>query len=62
LADVLVNGYGWGNFSMSLATFGDLSFPFLIVGRKENAGCWDQYQRSGACIAAATFEQTTRGH
>jgi hypothetical protein len=32
LADVLVDGYGWGSFSISLATFGDLGFPFLVVG------------------------------
>jgi hypothetical protein len=32
LADVLVNGYGWGSFSISLETFGNLNFPFLIVG------------------------------
>jgi hypothetical protein len=32
LADVSVDRYGWGSFSISLATFGDLSFPFLVVG------------------------------
>jgi hypothetical protein len=32
LANVLVDGYGLGNFSIRLATFGDLDFPFLIVG------------------------------
>jgi hypothetical protein len=32
LADVLVDGYSWGSFSISLATFGDLDFPFLVVG------------------------------
>jgi hypothetical protein len=32
LANVLVDGYGWGSFSISLATFGDLVFPFLVVG------------------------------
>jgi hypothetical protein len=31
LADVMVNGYGWGNFSISLASFGNQNFPFLIV-------------------------------
>jgi hypothetical protein len=32
LADVLINGYSWGSFSISLATFGNLNFPLLIVG------------------------------
>jgi hypothetical protein len=32
LASVLIDGYGWGSFSISLATFGDLDFPFPIVG------------------------------
>jgi hypothetical protein len=32
LANVLVNGYGWGSFPISLASFGDLDFPFLLVG------------------------------
>jgi hypothetical protein len=29
LANVLVDGYGWDSFSISLATFGDLDFPSL---------------------------------
>jgi hypothetical protein len=32
LANVLVDRYGLGSFSISLATFGDLGFPFLVVG------------------------------
>jgi hypothetical protein len=32
LADVLVDRYGWGSFSLSPATFGHLSFSFLVVG------------------------------
>jgi hypothetical protein len=32
LTDVLVNGYGWGNFSISLTFFGDLNFSFFIIG------------------------------
>jgi hypothetical protein len=32
LADILINGYGWGSFSISLASFGNLNFSFLIVG------------------------------
>jgi hypothetical protein len=35
LADILVNGYGWSSFSIGLASFGDLSFPFLMAGRRE---------------------------
>jgi hypothetical protein len=32
LADVQVNRYGWGSFSINLASFGNLNFSFLIVG------------------------------
>jgi propanediol dehydratase small subunit len=32
LANALVDGYSGGSFSISLATFGALGFPFLIVG------------------------------
>jgi hypothetical protein len=32
LANVLVHGHGRDSFSISLATFGDLDFPFLVVG------------------------------
>jgi hypothetical protein len=32
LTDVLVNDYGWGGFTVSLASFCDLVFSFLIVG------------------------------
>jgi hypothetical protein len=32
LADVLVNGYGWGSFSICLASFVNLNFSFPIVG------------------------------
>jgi hypothetical protein len=35
LTDILINGYGWGNFSISLASFGDLNFSFFIVGWRE---------------------------
>jgi hypothetical protein len=32
LSNVLVDGHDRGSFSISLATFGDLDFPFLVVG------------------------------
>jgi propanediol dehydratase small subunit len=32
LANALVDGYSGGSFSISLAAFGALGFPFLIVG------------------------------
>jgi hypothetical protein len=32
LANALIDGHGGGNFSISLATFGALGFPFLVVG------------------------------
>jgi hypothetical protein len=32
LTDILINGYGWSSFSIGLASFGDLSFSFLIAG------------------------------
>jgi hypothetical protein len=32
LTDVLINGYGLSSFSISLASFGNLSFSFLITG------------------------------
>jgi hypothetical protein len=35
LADVLINGYGWSNFSIGLASFGDLSLSFLMAGWRE---------------------------
>jgi hypothetical protein len=32
LTDVLVNGYGWGRFSIGLTSFCNLNFSFLIAG------------------------------
>jgi hypothetical protein len=32
LSNALVDGYGGGSFSISLAAFGALIFPFLVVG------------------------------
>jgi hypothetical protein len=32
LTDVLVNGYGWGSFSMGLASSGNLNFSFFVTG------------------------------
>jgi hypothetical protein len=32
LANVLADGHSWGSFCISLATFGALDFPFLVVG------------------------------
>jgi hypothetical protein len=32
LANALVDGHSGGNFSISLATFGALDFPFLVIG------------------------------
>jgi hypothetical protein len=31
LTDVLVNGYGWGSFTIGLASFCDLNFSFLVA-------------------------------
>jgi hypothetical protein len=61
LANVLTDGHGWGSFSIGLATFGDLDF-LPCSWLKGSAGCWGQYQQSGAYVAAATFEQITKGH
>jgi hypothetical protein len=35
LTDVLVNNYGWGGFAISLTSFGDLIFSFLIIRWRE---------------------------
>jgi hypothetical protein len=32
LANALVDGHSEGSFSISLATFGSLGFPFLVIG------------------------------
>jgi hypothetical protein len=32
LANALVDGYSGGSFSIRLVAFGDLGFPFLVVG------------------------------
>jgi hypothetical protein len=32
LANALIDGHSGGSFSISLATFGALSFPFLVIG------------------------------
>jgi hypothetical protein len=62
LPDVLVDEYGWGSFSISLATFGDLGFPFLVVGWRKVPVVKVDANDLVLGIAAATFEQTTRGH
>jgi hypothetical protein len=35
LANILVDGYRGGSFSISLATFVNLGFSFLVVGWRE---------------------------
>jgi hypothetical protein len=32
LANVLIDGHSGGSFFISLATFGALGFPFLVIG------------------------------
>jgi hypothetical protein len=35
LANALVDGHSGGSFSISLATFGALGFPFVVVGLRK---------------------------
>jgi hypothetical protein len=38
LADILLDGNGWSSFSIGVASSGDLVFPFMIVGWREEPG------------------------